>query len=93
MLSAILSSLKHNNIVSLVGISTNPLIMVMELCPYGSLDTLLYKKADAISEVLRFKIARDIASALAYLHSLVPPLIHRDLRSPNCFVLVKCLCP
>ena len=37
----------------------------------------------SISWLLRLKIACDIASGMAYLHSLDPPLSHRDLRSPN----------
>ncbi|MDP2436726.1 MAG: protein kinase [archaeon] len=36
--------------------------------------------------LLRVKIARDIASGMAYLQSLAPPIVHRDLRSPNVFI-------
>ncbi|KAL6046584.1 Myotubularin-like phosphatase domain [Balamuthia mandrillaris] len=32
---------------------------------------------------LRLKIAKDIAKALAHLHSASPPIIHCDLKSPN----------
>jgi hypothetical protein len=35
---------------------------------------------------LRLLVALDIASGMAYLHNLTPPIIHRDLRSPNVFV-------
>ena len=35
---------------------------------------------------LAFKIALDMAEGLAYLHSRIPPLVHRDIRSPNIFV-------
>ena len=35
---------------------------------------------------LRLRIALDIAKGMKYLHSLSPPIIHRDLRSPNIFV-------
>ncbi|KAH3744221.1 leucinerich repeat kinase [Pelomyxa schiedti] len=34
----------------------------------------------------RMQIALDIAKGLAYLHSLHPPIVHRDLRSPNIFI-------
>jgi hypothetical protein len=36
---------------------------------------------------LRLKIATDIALGMEYLHSLTPPLAHRDLRSPNICVV------
>jgi serine/threonine protein kinase len=38
--------------------------------------------------VLMLKIAKDIAKGCAFLHSANPPVIHRDLKSPN--VLVRC---
>jgi len=33
------------------------------------------------------KIALDIASALSYLHNFDPPIIHRDVRSPNILIV------
>ena len=39
-----------------------------------------------ISWGLRKRIAFDISSGMAYLHSRVPPIVHRDLRSPNIFL-------
>jgi len=46
------------------------------------------KKVDSesFSERLKMKVAFDIARGMRYLHSFKPPIIHRDLRSPNCFV-------
>ena len=38
---------------------------------------------------LRLKIASDVVSGIAYMHSLNPPLLHRDIKSPNIF-LVRC---
>ena len=35
---------------------------------------------------LRMRIAMDVAKGMRHLHSLSPPIIHRDLRSPNIFV-------
>jgi serine/threonine protein kinase len=35
---------------------------------------------------MRFKVAVDIAEGMAFLHSLNPPLLHRDLKSPNILV-------
>jgi hypothetical protein len=36
--------------------------------------------------VLMLKIAKDIAKGCAFLHSANPPVIHRDLKSPNVLV-------
>ena len=35
---------------------------------------------------MRIRLAHDVAKGLACLHSLNPPLMHRDVRSPNIFV-------
>jgi len=36
---------------------------------------------------MRFKIAIDIAQGMTFLHSSTPPLIHRDLKTPNIFMV------
>lgn len=41
---------------------------------------------DKIPWSLRWRIALDIAKGLSHLHSFQPPIVHRDLRSPNIFV-------
>lgn len=35
---------------------------------------------------LRWRIMSDVARGMQFLHSFVPPIVHRDLRSPNVFV-------
>ena len=35
---------------------------------------------------LKLKIILDIAKGMQYLQNISPPIIHRDLRSPNIFV-------
>jgi serine/threonine protein kinase len=47
---------------------------------------LLFQQRDWIAPIapsLRLQLALDIAAGLAYLHSLSPPIIHRDIKSPN----------
>jgi serine/threonine protein kinase len=39
-----------------------------------------------ISWGLRKRIAYDISCGMTYLHSRIPPIVHRDLRSPNIFL-------
>jgi serine/threonine protein kinase len=58
----------------------------------GSLKIQKYEKlktwhSQLVSNLeLRIRIGLDIAEGMKYLHSLSPPIIHRDLRSPNIFV-------
>ena len=40
---------------------------------------------------LRLQIALDIAKGMQYLQNISPPVIHRDLRSPNIFVTLPFL--
>jgi serine/threonine protein kinase len=42
---------------------------------------------NAISWRLRYKVSLDIANGVKHLHSIVPPIVHRDLRSPNVFLV------
>ena len=35
---------------------------------------------------LRLKLAIDIAQGMAHLHSIQPPVVHRDLKTPNVFL-------
>ncbi len=44
---------------------------------------------DRIPWRLRWRIALDVAKGMRYLHSYQPPIVHRDLRSPNIFVRIR----
>lgn len=53
------------------------------------IEELSRRLADLVVPVefkLRLKLASDVATGMAYLHQLVPPMIHRDLKSPNIFL-------
>ncbi|KAH3765926.1 hypothetical protein Pelo_2232 [Pelomyxa schiedti] len=77
---------KH--LISLFGVCYTPLMMVMEFAQHGDLRTLLNDSSAQISLPLMYHIARDIAKGLHALHSNIPtPYIHRDLRSPNVFLV------
>jgi serine/threonine protein kinase len=65
-----------------------PLRMVLELCAEGDLLDALGKNK-ITSRELKLRIAIDVANGMNFLHRLIPPLAHRDLRSPN--VLLKTL--
>lgn len=80
-----LCKLRHPNIVQLLGLyqdsETHLPIIVMELM-HESLSRLLYR-TKTLPLYLQVNILHDVALALAYLHSLRPPIVHRDLSSNN----------
>jgi len=83
----IMSGLNHANLVKLYGITIQPhLRMVMEWCPESDLYHFLLSDA-VIDWKLRIRICLDIAKGMRYLQSVTPPIIHRDLRSPNIFMM------
>ena len=92
----IMSQIRHEKLVELVGLCNKPLGMMMELIPLGDLYHVLYngevERYRETSAALhgswhaRLRVALDVAQGMRYLHSLSPPIIHRDLRSPNIFL-------
>lgn len=87
----VMSALDHINLVRLFGVSLNPLRMIMEWCGSGDLWHLLHPKDSeknlSLSWKLRYKIALDIARGMTFLQDVTPPIVHRDLRSPNIFLV------
>ena len=86
--------LRHPNVILLMGaVTTTPnLSIVTEFLHRGSLFKLLHKaqppaiKAAMNAESRRLRMALDVAKGMHYLHSCVPVIVHRDLKSPNLLV-------
>ncbi|XP_038904015.1 serine/threonine-protein kinase CTR1-like [Benincasa hispida] len=86
---AIMKSLRHPNIVLFMGAVTKPpnLSIVTEYLSRGSLYRLLHKSGvKDIDETRRINMAFDVAKGMNYLHRRDPPIVHRDLKSPNLLV-------
>ena len=78
-----MSLLSHPNIVRLFAVSISPLAIIMEYVQNGDLFHYLHapeRVNEPMNPVLQYLIALDVANGLAYLHSLKPPIIHRDMR-------------
>ena len=54
--------------------------MVFEFLERGSLWGIIHDKRVYITQPMRVKMAQDIARGLYYLHSLKPPVLHRDIK-------------
>ena len=80
------SHLHHQNLVNFIGFSLNPYTLVIEYVPYGALNEFLNKDTSDLGWDLRLKIAVDVAQGMAFMHSLHPSYIHRDLKTPNILV-------
>ncbi|XP_048321305.1 serine/threonine-protein kinase CTR1 isoform X7 [Ziziphus jujuba] len=87
---AIMKRLRHPNIVLFMGAVTEPpnLSIVTEYLSRGSLYRLLHKSGarEMLDERRRLSMAYDVAKGMNYLHRRNPPIVHRDLKSPNLLV-------
>lgn len=87
---AIMKRLRHPNIVLFMGAVTQPpnLSIVTEYLSRGSLYKLLHKSVarETLDERRRLNMAYDVAKGMNYLHKRNPPIVHRDLKSPNLLV-------
>lgn len=86
----IMIGLRHPNIVLLMGAVTQRphLSIVTEYLARGSLFRLLHRQSarETLEERRRLNMAYDVAKGMNYLHNRNPPIIHRDLKSPNLLV-------
>ncbi|XP_054789142.1 receptor protein-tyrosine kinase CEPR1-like [Prosopis cineraria] len=83
---ATLGSIRHKNIVKLYSYFTSFdfSLLVYEYMPNGNLWDALHKSWIHLTWPTRHQIALGIAQGLAYLHhDLLPPIIHRDIKSTN----------
>ncbi|XP_077219828.1 LEAF RUST 10 DISEASE-RESISTANCE LOCUS RECEPTOR-LIKE PROTEIN KINASE-like 1.1 isoform X2 [Tasmannia lanceolata] len=85
----ILSSLRHHNLVSLYGCTSRhsrELLLVYEFVPNGTVADHLHgdcAPTEPLTWPTRMSIAIETAGALAYLHAIEPPIIHRDVKTNN----------
>jgi len=87
-----LTDIVDEHCVRMKGVCFKPFCLVTEFVPCGDLYSLCHKRPlKEISWPLRLRIALDMAKGMNFMHSLRPPIIHNDLKSPN--VLLSSLDP
>ncbi|RLN49620.1 hypothetical protein BBJ28_00002649 [Nothophytophthora sp. Chile5] len=83
----LIANFDHPNLVSFIGAAwtiESDLQMLLEYMEGGDLrEYLSNPEAPRAWSPAKFDIAIGIIEALVYLHSFVPPLVHRDLKSRN----------
>jgi serine/threonine protein kinase len=81
---ALLSSLRHPNILAIYALVKAPPMLVMELAPAGSLKDLLARtQLENLGWRRRLGIAIGVACGVEHLHAQSPPICHFDLKCGN----------
>ena len=90
--ASMMAAMRHPNVVMYLGVCVDPPLVVTEYCARGSLTDVLKRGAASAAGAAsldwprRLAMALDAAKGMNYLHSSDPPVIHRDLKSPNLLV-------
>nr|UYM26437.1 STK1 [Diospyros kaki] len=84
----ILSKLHNPRLVNLVGFTADPAdrLLVVEFMSNGNLYDVLHSTARPPNWGRRIRLALQTAKAIDALHSAVPPVIHRDIKSANVLI-------
>ena len=81
----LLSQVRHPNIVQFLGVyfqqGARAPLLVMEFLPTNLTSSI--KQYGILPKEISYSILHDVALGLSYLHSQIPPIIHRDLSSNN----------
>ena len=88
------SLVRHPNIVQIMAISflKNAIYLVSELIKGPNLDDLLFSSDDkndthfTIQSCNKLHLGKQICQAVAYLHNLKPPVVHRDIKPATILV-------
>jgi len=79
-----MARLHHPNIVQFLGACLEPYqCIVSEFCHHGSIDALYKRKPEEMTAERRMRWIGESVSGMVYLHSVDPPLLHRDLKCAN----------
>eukprot|EP00440_Ansanella_granifera_P035327 gb/GFBE01038315.1/.p1 GENE.gb/GFBE01038315.1/~~gb/GFBE01038315.1/.p1 ORF type:complete len:270 (+),score=51.87 gb/GFBE01038315.1/:1-810(+) len=89
---ATLRKVEHPNLVEYTGSirESDSIQIMMEFCSGGSLKDLIYQNSfGGVTWPQKIKVARDVASGMAYLHAQDPMIIHRNLDMTNVLLALR----
>ncbi|TKY62967.1 LRR receptor serine/threonine-protein kinase RPK2 [Spatholobus suberectus] len=82
-----LGRIRHKNLVTLIGyyVGKAEMFLIYNYLSGGNLEAFIHDRSGKnVQWPVIYKIAKDIADALAYLHySCVPRIVHRDIKPSN----------
>lgn len=78
----IMSELSHPCLVAMTGFCMRPCCIITEFVACGDLYQFIHSEHPLPFE-MALRIAMDICKGMGFLHNSSPPLLHRDLKSPN----------
>lgn len=86
--ASVMAQLRHPNVVMFMGVMVHPEFvgLVMELCPKGSVYTVIHSDDVKIDWSLLLRMMVDASRGMHFLHSSTPPILHRDLKSVNLLI-------
>ncbi|GAM19521.1 hypothetical protein SAMD00019534_026960 [Acytostelium subglobosum LB1] len=84
----LMKNLRHPNVIQFLGSCTIPpnICICTEYMQRGSLYTILHDPTMVLPWSLIKKICLDAIKGIIYLHSSIPVILHRDLKSHNLLV-------
>ena len=84
----LLARIRHPNVISIFGVCLHKqeMFIITEYFAHKSLHLFLKQNKGKISFKHKVGILFDISKALAYLHSLEKPIIHRDIKPHNILI-------
>ncbi|EPB79318.1 protein tyrosine kinase [Ancylostoma ceylanicum] len=79
----------HNHVIEMFGVACDhpPILIVMEYCPGGDLQSHLKRMKEAIEAGERLIYSLEAARGMRYLHK--KNCIHRDLAARNCLISAR----
>lgn len=86
----LMSNLKNQFLVQLRGLTFSPISVLIDYCGAGDLYNLCHSgRSSPIPLCYSLCVALDIARGMSFLHNAIPPIVHRDLKSPNVLLTMK----